>query len=66
MASTTCLAGCIAEVIGYEGSIQFEVPAGKEEPGIILDASRLAHLGWKARTSIQEGIRKMLANDSIF
>jgi GDP-L-fucose synthase len=47
----------VAAVIGYSGAIGFDPSRPDGTPRKLLDASRLAKLGWRARTSLRDGIR---------
>ena len=46
----------VAETIGYEGVISFDTSRPDGTPRKLLDVTRLAALGWTARTSLREGI----------
>jgi GDP-L-fucose synthase len=47
----------VADVVGYTGSISFDPARPDGTPRKLLDVSRLANLGWRAQTSLTEGIR---------
>jgi GDP-L-fucose synthase len=47
----------VAAVVGYRGEISFDPSRPDGTPQKLLDVSRLAKLGWRARTSLQDGIR---------
>ncbi len=47
----------VAGVIGYTGNISFDPSRPDGTPRKLLDVSRLAKLGWRARTSLADGIR---------
>jgi GDP-L-fucose synthase len=47
----------VATVVGYRGEITFDASRPDGTPQKLLDVSRLAKLGWRARTSLQDGIR---------
>jgi GDP-L-fucose synthase len=47
----------VATVTGYRGEISFDSSRPDGTPQKLLDVSRLAKLGWRARTSLQDGIR---------
>jgi GDP-L-fucose synthase len=47
----------VAAVVGYTGNISFDPSRPDGTPRKLLDVSRLAKLGWHARTSLEEGIR---------
>lgn len=46
----------VAEVIGYTGTIEFDASKPDGAPRKLLDVGRLQLLGWKARTSLKEGL----------
>jgi GDP-L-fucose synthase len=47
----------VAATVGYAGSISFDASRPDGTPRKLLDVSRLAKLGWRARTSLEDGIR---------
>jgi GDP-L-fucose synthase len=47
----------VAETVGYTGSISFDTSRPDGTPRKLLDITRLAKLGWRARTPLEEGIR---------
>src|SRR3954454_19619140 len=47
----------VAAAVGYSGSIGFDTSKPDGTPRQLLDVSRLAALGWRARTSLEDGIR---------
>jgi len=47
----------IATVVGYRGEISFDISRPDGTPQKLLDVNRLAKLGWRARTSLPDGIR---------
>ncbi len=47
----------VAKAVGYTGGISFDPSRPDGTPRKWLDVSRLAKLGWRARTSLEEGIR---------
>ncbi|MBI2124600.1 GDP-L-fucose synthase [Candidatus Pacearchaeota archaeon] len=52
------IAGLVKKIVGFEGSILFD---GKSPDGMmkkLLDSSKINSLGWKAKTGIEEGLRK--------
>ena len=51
------LAGVVAETVGYRG--RFTYDAGKPDgtPRKVMDVSKLAALGWRARVPLEAGIR---------
>jgi GDP-L-fucose synthase len=52
------LAGLIKEIVGYEGGVVFDTGKPDGTPQKLLDISRMDELGWKAKTSLQEGIQR--------
>ena len=47
----------VAAVVGYTGGISFDTSKPDGTPRKLLDVTRLAALGWRARTSLQDGIK---------
>ena len=47
----------VAAAIGYSGTISFDPSRPDGTPRKLLDVSRLAKLGWQARTSLEDGIK---------
>jgi GDP-L-fucose synthase len=47
----------VAAVVGYTGSISFDTSRPDGTPRKWLDVSRLAKLGWRSRTSLEDGMR---------
>jgi GDP-L-fucose synthase len=47
----------VATVVGYRGEIGFDTARPDGTPQKLLDVTRLAKLGWRARTSLEDGIR---------
>jgi GDP-L-fucose synthase len=47
----------VAAVVGHTGQISFDPSRPDGTPRKLLDVSRLAKLGWRARTPLEEGIR---------
>jgi GDP-L-fucose synthase len=52
------LAELIARVVGFEGELVFDISKPDGTPRKLLDVSRLKNLGWQAKISLEEGIRK--------
>ena len=46
----------VAEVVGYGGHIAFDTSRPDGTPRKLLDVSRLAVMGWKARTPLRDGL----------
>ncbi|WP_157263645.1 GDP-L-fucose synthase family protein [Azohydromonas aeria] len=51
------LAETVMRVVGFEGRIVFDASKPDGTPRKLLDVSRLAALGWRARTKLEDGIR---------
>lgn len=51
------LAELICAVLGFDGGLVFDASKPDGTPRKLLDVSRMAALGWKARTSLADGIR---------
>ena len=47
----------VAEIVGYRGEISFDTSRPDGTPRKLLDVSRLDGLGWRAKTSLEDGIR---------
>ena len=47
----------VASVVGYAGAINYDASRPDGTPQKLLDVSRLEKLGWRARTSLEDGIR---------
>jgi GDP-L-fucose synthase len=47
----------VAATVGYSGEISFDPTRPDGTPRKLLDVSRLAALGWRARTSLEDGIK---------
>ena len=50
------LANLIMEVIGYEGNIVYDQSKPDGTPRKLLDVRRLINLGWKAQTTLRNGL----------
>lgn len=51
------IAELVCRVVGFEGELQFDASRPDGTPRKLCDVSRIASLGWRARTSLEEGIR---------
>jgi GDP-L-fucose synthase len=56
------LANIVAEEVGYLGSTQWDTSKPDGTPRKLLDVSMINGLGWKAKTSLREGIRLAIAD----
>ncbi|AOY60116.1 GDP-L-fucose synthase family protein [Desulfococcus multivorans] len=52
------LANVISHAVGYQGEILFDADKPDGTPRKLLDVSRLQNLGWRAKISLEEGIRQ--------
>lgn len=52
------LAETVMDVVGFKGRVVFDSSRPDGTPRKLLDISRLANLGWQARTSLRDGIEK--------
>ena len=52
------LAETVMQVVGFEGEIVFDTSKPDGTPRKLLDVSRLASLGWTAKTPLLQGIRQ--------
>ncbi|QPI86176.1 GDP-L-fucose synthase [Rhodobacterales bacterium HKCCA1288] len=55
------LAEIIADVIGGSVSLEFDTSKPDGTPRKLMDSTKLSALGWKARTSLRDGIKKTYA-----
>jgi GDP-L-fucose synthase len=53
------LAHLIKKVVGYEGNIDHDISKPDGTPRKLLDVSKLNAMGWKAKISLEQGIRKV-------
>lgn len=56
------LTECVAEVTGFKGRITWDASKPDGTPRKLMDVSRLASLGWKAKISLREGVAKTYAS----
>ncbi len=52
------IAHLVCEVVGFNGELEFDQAKPDGTPRKLTDVSRIQALGWKARTSLKDGIRK--------
>jgi GDP-L-fucose synthase len=55
------LAGLVADVVGYRGSIEWDPTEPDGTPRKLLDVSQLTALGWTPRIALREGITQTYA-----
>ena len=54
------LAILVADKIGYKGEILWDTSKPDGTPRKLLDISRINHLGWKPRISLEDGIEQTI------
>ena len=52
------VAHTIAQVVGYQGQIEFDDRKPDGTPRKLMDSSRLRSLGWQAKISLKEGLQQ--------
>jgi GDP-L-fucose synthase len=52
------LAELVMEVVGFDGELRFDANKPDGTPRKMMDNARLAALGWRAKTSLREGLTK--------
>ncbi|BBO11202.1 MULTISPECIES: GDP-L-fucose synthase [Bradyrhizobium] len=55
----------VAAVVGYQGEIRFDTSRPDGTPRKLLDISRLAELGWRAKTPLEHGLRQVYQEYSL-
>lgn len=55
------LATLIAELVGYEGLVIFDPSKPNGTPRRLLDVSKINTLGWKAKTTLRQGLTQAIA-----
>ena len=55
------LAALVAEVVGYEGGLEFDASKPDGTPRKLLDVSRIHALGWRAEIGLREGLEQTYA-----
>uniref|UniRef100_A0A7C1NYD7 GDP-L-fucose synthase n=1 Tax=Agrobacterium albertimagni TaxID=147266 RepID=A0A7C1NYD7_9HYPH len=48
----------VAEVVGYQGFVEFDSSKPDGTPRKLMDSSRIERLGWKARIALDSGLRQ--------
>jgi GDP-L-fucose synthase len=51
----------VAGELGFSGELKFDTSKPDGTPRKLLDVSRIHALGWRAKTTLPEGIRKTYA-----
>jgi GDP-L-fucose synthase len=55
-------AALVADVVGYKGKLSFDTTRPDGTPRKLLDVSKLAALGWRARIGLREGLADAYAD----
>lgn len=53
------LALLVKKIVGYEGELVFDTSKPDGTPRKLMDVSRINHLGWQHKISLEEGIKKV-------
>jgi GDP-L-fucose synthase len=53
------LAETVGRIIGFEGKLVFDTSKPDGTPRKLMDSGRLAALGWRPKTSLEDGIRQV-------
>jgi GDP-L-fucose synthase len=56
------LSDIVRKTVGYEGKVIWDTEKPDGTPRKLLDVSKLKSLGWKPTISLEEGIRRVVAN----
>ena len=56
------LASLVASEVGYQGEIEWDTSKPDGTPRKLLDVSKIHEMGWKAKTSLKEGIKLAVAD----
>lgn len=60
------LAHLVCEVVGFEGDLEFDTTKPDGTPRKLMDNSKLAALGWRAKTELRDGIVAAYRASSFF
>lgn len=52
------LAKTVSEVVGYKGEIRFDSTKPDGVPRKFMDSSKLNHLGWRSKVTLESGLQK--------
>jgi GDP-L-fucose synthase len=59
--SIKSLAETIMKVVGFKGGLEFDRSKPDGTPRKLLDVSKMADLGWRAKQSLEDGIKDTYA-----
>jgi GDP-L-fucose synthase len=51
------LAELVCEIVGFHGRLEFDASKPDGTPRKLMDTSRLERLGWRAGSSLRDGVR---------
>jgi GDP-L-fucose synthase len=54
------IAELVCRVVGFEGELRFDTSRPDGTPRKLCDVSRISALGWRAKTSLEQGIRQTI------
>jgi GDP-L-fucose synthase len=54
------VANLIKDIVGYKGALEFDSTKPDGSPRKLLDVSKIHSLGWKAKYSLQDGLKKAI------
>jgi len=54
------VANLIKEIVGYKGILEFDSTKPDGTPSKLLDVAKINSLGWKAKYSLQDGLKKAI------
>jgi GDP-L-fucose synthase len=56
------LAGTIARIVGFRGTLEFDRSKPDGTPRKLMDSSRIANLGWQPRIGLEAGLKETIRN----
>ncbi len=57
------LALMVKEIVGFEGELRFDTTKPDGTPRKLMDVEKLAHIGWKAKIGLKEGVASVYEKD---
>lgn len=55
------VASLVAELVGYQGELVFDTSKPDGTPRKVLDVTKINELGWRAKTSLNEGLQQAIS-----